>query len=121
MRKILLVEDEPSLRQVYEVILSTEPYDITTASNGQEALDACAATTFDLILLDLMMPTVSGIEFLERYTSEGYTPSKIIVLSNVSTSSELTKAMNLGVYKNILKADLSPRQLLTMVRYELEV
>jgi CheY-like chemotaxis protein len=121
MRKILLVEDEPSLREVYHMILSTGPYIIDMAANGQEALDKCQVTKYDLILLDLMMPVMDGVSFLEKFSaSTGKLPSKVIVLSNLSSGQELTQAMSLGVQKNILKADLAPTQLLTVIRYELE-
>jgi len=121
MRKILLVEDEPSLREVYKVILSREPYELHIATDGQEALEKCKHYTYDLILLDLMMPVLDGLGFLEKYFKRSKRPAKIIVLSNLSAGEELTKALNMGAYKNILKSDLSPRQLLATVRYELEV
>lgn len=121
MRKILLVEDEPSLREVYSLILGTEPYDLHTASNGKEALEKCGKVTYDLILLDLMMPVIDGVGFLEGFTEMGGSmeSTKIIVLSNLSSGQELARALSFGVQKSILKSDLSPRQLLATVRYEL--
>jgi DNA-binding response OmpR family regulator len=121
MRKILLVEDEPSLRDVYSLILGTEPYDLHVAVNGKEALEKCAEVTYDLILLDLMMPVVDGVGFLEGFSASGGSleTTKVIILSNLSSGQELTKALNFGVQKSILKSDLSPRQLLAAVRYEL--
>lgn len=120
MRKILLVEDEPTLRDAYGLILGTQPYQVDMASNGQEAIDICKNKQYDLILLDLMMPVIDGVGFLEQFGTSGILPSKVIVLSNLSSGSELAKAMALGAHKSILKADLSPRQLLTTIRYELE-
>ena len=121
MRKILLVEDDPTLREVYHLVRSTEPYEIIVASNGKEALDKCAQNKFDLILLDLMMPVLDGVGFLKEFVGErSAPPTKVIVLSNLSSGNELTQAMSYGVQKSVLKADLSPRQLLAAVRYELE-
>ena len=119
MRRILLVEDEDMLRTVYTRILTTEPYQLDTAANGQEALDLCAANRYDLILLDLMMPVVDGVGFLERYDANDAQAAKVILLSNLSSGNELARAISLGAHKNVLKADLSPRQLLAMVRYEI--
>lgn len=119
MRKILVVEDEPVLRESYELMLSTEPYEVHSATNGAEALTLCGKHNFDLILLDIMMPIMDGVEFLEHYTKETSQPSKVIVLSNLSTGDDLTKALALGAHKNFLKSDLSPREFLSMVRYEL--
>jgi CheY-like chemotaxis protein len=117
MRKILLVEDDQILRETYATILSTEPYIIDTAPNGLVALEKTKDTTYDLILLDLMMPVLDGVGFLEKFAP--FPPqTKIIVLSNVSPGDLLDKAIRLGVHRTALKADLSPKQLLTLVRYE---
>lgn len=120
MRKILIVEDEHTLRDVYELILSTGPYSVDTAFNGKDGLEKTRHTTYDLILLDLMMPVTDGIGFLEEFTKDGEPPSKVIILSNLSAGAELARALALGAHKSVLKSDLSPRQLLATVRHELE-
>lgn len=121
MRKILLVEDEVALRDAYSLIISTQPYELSVAKNGQEALDLCAKDTYDLILLDLMMPVLDGVGFLEKFmTDYADARTKIVVLSNLSSGKELQKAISLGAHRTMLKADLSPKQLLSTVRYELE-
>lgn len=123
MRKILVVEDEPVLRETYELILSSEPYNVQTAFHGSKALEMCKNTEYDLILLDLMMPVMDGVTFLEHYLKEiGGKDDlpKIIILSNLSSGEELSKALKLGASKNYVKADLSPKQLINMVRYELQ-
>lgn len=119
MRKILLVEDDEMLRETYAAILGTEPYLLDTATNGKEALDKCATTTYDLILLDLMMPVMDGVEFLEKF-SPVPSKTKIVILSNVSPGDLLDRATKLGAHRSVLKADMSPRQLLALVRYEAE-
>ena len=120
MHKILVVEDEHTLRDVYKLILSTGPYMVDTAFNGKDALEKINDTTYDLILLDLMMPIVDGVGFLEECTTSGKLHSKVIILSNLSAGAELSRALCLGAYKNVLKSDLSPRQLLDTVHRELE-
>lgn len=115
MRKILIVEDEDLLRESYRIIISTEPYDVDIAKNGQEALDKCAEKTYDLILLDLMMPVMDGIGFLERFDNPS---TKVIILSNLSSGDVLDQALKLGAESNVVKASLSPRELLSKVRYE---
>jgi CheY-like chemotaxis protein len=120
MRKILVVEDEDVLRETYDMILSTEPYLIETAANGEEALAKCLKTSFDLILLDLMMPILDGVGFLNKLNEHSETLPKIIILSNLSSGTELEQALKLGAQNNILKASLTPKQLLTTVRYEVE-
>lgn len=120
MRKILVVEDDEILNDVYRTILSTEPYDIDVAFNGQEALERCNETDYDLILLDLMMPNVDGISFLKSFTPELHPNTKIIVTSNLSAGDMLTKAIKLGAHNSVIKADISPKQLISLVRYEVE-
>jgi DNA-binding response OmpR family regulator len=120
MRKILIVEDEELLRDTYNLILSSEPYSISIAADGEEALALCEETVYDLILLDLMMPKVDGVAFLEQYGKKETPMPPVIILSNLSSGDELARALTLGARKNVVKADMSPRQLLSLVRYELQ-
>ena len=120
MRKILIVEDEDILRETYEIILSTQPYLIDTAENGKVALEKCSATTYDLILLDIMMPVMNGVEFLKNFVPDAHRKTRIVMLSNLSSGEELDMTMKLGISRSALKSDLSPRQLLSLVRYEIE-
>ena len=119
MRKILLVEDEDILRETYETVLSTQVYDYDSAENGQVALYKCQNTNYDLILLDLMMPVMDGVAFLEHFMPSKPLLTKIIILSNLSSGKELDRALELGVCQNLIKADLSPKQLLEVLRNEL--
>lgn len=118
MRKILVVEDEPELRDTYELILSTEPYDVNVASNGKQALDLCIGKSYQLILLDLMMPIMDGVQFLESFKVEEHPNTKIIIISNLSMGEMLNKALELGAQRSVVKADLTPKELLSLVRYE---
>jgi DNA-binding response OmpR family regulator len=120
MRKLLIVEDEPILRETYQLILSTQPYLCDVASDGKEALELCKEKSYDLILLDLMMPIMDGVEFLEYYNDLDGVKSKVIVLSNLSSGKEVDRALELGAEKNFVKSDLSPSQLIGLVRYELD-
>lgn len=120
MRKILIAEDEEILRESYELILSTEPYQIFTASDGEEAFSLIKKTHFDLILLDIMMPKVDGLMFLERCKTLHVDLPTVIMLSNLSSGDELERAVSLGAHRTAIKADLSPKQLISLVRYELE-
>jgi CheY-like chemotaxis protein len=120
MAKILVVEDEATLRDSYELILSTAGYATHVAADGLEALGLCAATKFDLILLDIMMPHMDGVEFLKRFRQDDKT-TRVVVMSNLSSGDELSRAMALGADRSVVKADVSPRQLLDMVREEVGV
>lgn len=116
MRKILIVDDEDALRESYEMILNTEPYQVDVAKNGQVALEFTEKKEYDLILLDLMMPILDGLGFLKKVEKKH---SKIIILSNLSSGIEIDKAYKLGADSSVLKATLSPKELLSLVRYEI--
>jgi CheY-like chemotaxis protein len=120
MRKILLVEDDPVLQETYKLILSTQPYICDIAENGRVALEMCEHKTYDLILLDIMMPEMNGVEFLKQFSDEEYIKSKVIIMSNLSSGAEIEKAKVLGVQKILLKADTSPTQLISMIRYHFD-
>jgi DNA-binding response OmpR family regulator len=120
MRKILIVEDEPLLRETYQLILSTQPFTIHTAENGKVALEKCAQEEYDLILLDLMMPLVNGVEFMEKFMPGAPSKTRVIIMSNLSAGTELERAMQLGAVQSALKASLGPKDLISMVRYDLE-
>jgi CheY-like chemotaxis protein len=120
MRKILIVEDETDLRDTYEIILKTEPYEVSSAKNGKLALEMCEHKTFELILLDLMMPIMDGVEFLEHFKPAEHLNTKVIIISNLSMGVMLDKALKLGAQRSVVKADLSPKQLLSLVRYEVD-
>lgn len=119
MPRILLAEDEDLLRETYTAILSTLPYDYEVVENGRAALDKCKQETYDLILLDLMMPVMDGATFLEHFIPNKPAHTKIIVLSNLSSGKELEKAISLGAHKNVVKAHYSPGQLRNLISDEL--
>ena len=120
MRKILVVEDEPILRETYETIISTQPYICHVASNGRVALEMCKDRDYDLILLDIMMPVMDGVDFLENYEKLPEMVSRIVILSNLSSGKELERVRELGVTRNLVKADVSPKELISAIRYHLE-
>ena len=120
MRRLLLVEDEPILREAFTLMMSTQPYLVDTAEDGQIALERCRQAEYDLILLDLMMPVLDGVGFLRQFTPLKPAKTKIIIMSNLSSGKELETALDLGVERSVLKASMSPKDLLSMVRYELE-
>lgn len=120
MPKILLVEDEEILRDAFSLILSTLPYEADTAANGEAALKMCLTSEYDLILLDLMMPVMNGVEFLEAYTKKAKTPkTKVIIMSNLSSSRLLENALEYNVHRTLLKSDIAPEELIALINEEL--
>jgi DNA-binding response OmpR family regulator len=104
------------LSEAYEIILSNAGYTVVTARDGYDALTALNSFEPDIILLDLRMPRLNGIEFLKKFKVEKTHPNtKIIVFSNLDAQDEINDAYDLGADRYILKAWASPRELLKLV------
>jgi len=100
--KILVVDDEPGLRQTLTRILGAEGHATVTAGDGQEGLTRLADEDIDLVLCDLRMPTMSGLEMIERYTSGGG-KALIVAMSAYGDSDTAIAAMQKGAYDYVAK------------------
>ena len=121
-KKVLVVEDEHALNEAYRLILENAGYDVVVAHDGEEALEKTKTYEPDVILLDLRMPRLNGIGFLEKYDLPKLHPNvKVIVFSNLDTQSEIDEAYKLGAERYILKAWASPKELLRLIEDTLKV
>ncbi|MEK6769234.1 MAG: sigma-54 dependent transcriptional regulator [Gemmatimonadota bacterium] len=100
--KLLIVDDEPGLRQSLRLILSDEQYEVADASDGAAALARAAAEPFDLILCDVRMPAMDGLEFLRQYRAAGGT-APVIMMSAYGNEDAAIAAMKEGAYDYIAK------------------
>lgn len=115
-KHVLVVEDEQSLNAAYKMILERAKYKVTTAFDGNEALEKIAENEPDVILLDLKMPRMDGIAFLESYQPKLLKKKpKIVVFSNFDLQDEIDRAFSLGADKYVLKAWAAPKDLLKIV------
>lgn len=113
---VLIVEDEQSLNEAYQMILRKAGYTVQVAFDGQEALEVSEMEEPALILLDLRMPRMDGIEFLRNYNLRQNHPEvKVIVFSNYDMQREIDEAYNLGADRYFMKALASPKELLQVV------
>lgn len=114
---ILIVEDDIALNDAYRIILSASgDYEVASAFNGQEALDSVADKGApDVILLDLRMPVMSGIEFLREFQPEDHPDTTVVVFSNYDAHKDIDEAHTLGIDRYVLKARIAPRDLLHLV------
>lgn len=118
---ILIVEDESALNEAYQLILKQAGYTIETAFNGKEALDLTKSFEPDIILLDLRMPHMDGVEFLRKYKLKEVHPNvKVIIFSNYDMQKEIDEAYQLGAHRYILKTWASPKELLQIIETTLE-
>ncbi len=116
MADILIVEDERNLNEAYQMILRHAGHVVHAAYDGTEALEITKKLEPDLILLDLRMPKMGGVEFLKRYDLKGDHPKvKVVIFSNLDTQKEIDEAYTLGAHKYMLKAWASPKELTQLV------
>jgi len=90
-KKILIVDDEPHLVELLSAILDAEGYDVVTANNGQDALDELKKLTPDLVVLDMMMPGMSGREVCEKIRANPKTKGLKVMFLTVAKFSETGK------------------------------
>ena len=120
MAKVAIVEDDQAISQMYRIKFEAEGYDVDTAENGKLGLELAEKMKPDIILLDLMMPEMTGGEMLKklRTTSWGKN-TKVIILTNMGEQEIPKEVKELGVEAVILKADMTPRQVAETVKKHL--
>lgn len=111
MANILIVEDDKDLNNAYNLILSADGHNVITAFDGQDALDKLKNFEPDLILLDLLMPVMGGLEFLERFDTSKHPKVRVLIFTNMENSPEVTKAYGLGADRCIIKSWTAPHNL----------
>ena len=119
-KKILLVEDDTALAGVYKSRLELEGFDVHEVNNGEQALTAAIDFRPDLILLDAMMPKISGFDVLDilRNTPET-TNIRVIMLTALSQPKDKERAENLGVDDYLVKSQVVIGDVIERVRYHL--
>jgi len=114
--RILVVEDDRDLNRAYCIILRHEGHEVVTAFDGQEALDKLKDFQPDLILLDLLMPVMGGLEFLQQWNlTKPPAGTKVLIFTNMENSPEVTEAYKLGAHRCIIKSWTAPHNLARVV------
>jgi len=118
MKKILVVEDDLFISDVYKETLEAEGFEITTAKNGEEGLNKLQTTKFDLVLLDVMMPKLNGIGLLKGAKEQKLLEKNgpIVLLTNLAHDPIINEALSLGAKAFLIKTDLTPPQLVEKVK-----
>jgi len=116
MKKILLIEDDEIMSRMYKKLFSYKGYSIETAGDGQEGLAKAQKTKPDIILLDVMMPKLNGLQVLDRLKKDPKTRDiQVVLLSNLSIQDELDKALDKGIIKYIIKRNHEPDEIFKIV------
>ena len=122
-KKILVVEDEQYLRDLYVELLQEDGYTVDFAEDGEIGYNKILEQIYDLVLLDLVMPRMPGIALLRKLHEENYSQKqkqKIVILTNLGQDSIIAEAISLGVRGYIIKSDITPDKILTEVKYYLD-
>lgn len=115
--QVMVIEDEQLLNDAYARVLSTAGISLLRAYNGKEAIEILKDEEPDIILLDLRMPVMDGIEFLKKLKPKDTMPNtKIIVFSNYDDQHEIDQAFELGAMHYMLKAWATPDELVKLIR-----
>ncbi|MBI4137617.1 response regulator [Candidatus Roizmanbacteria bacterium] len=117
-QRILVVEDETFLRDLYVEILMDEGYEVDSAADGDEGLKKIQQGGYDLILLDIVLPKMDGIEILK--TIKANPPQNkngaIVMLTNLGQEAVISEGVSLGVRGHIIKSDYTPDKLISEVK-----
>lgn len=120
--RILVIDDDMYIRDIYEEVLKDAGYEVTIAENGAVGLEKLMEGGYNLVLLDIMMPKLDGLGVLTKLRE---TPPKtpngpILLLTNLDHDPILDEAKKLGAKDHILKADILPPMLVEIVKKNLE-
>ncbi len=113
MRKILIAEDDFFIRDIYSKVFSLAGYEVQVAVDGADAFEKIKTMPFEMILLDIMMPRMTGIDVLKSVRSLS-TPVKstpIFIITNLGQQNVIEEAFKLGMDGYILKSQVSPQQI----------
>jgi CheY-like chemotaxis protein len=116
-----VVEDDKDLNAAYKIILEKSGYTVKVAYDGKSALESLKSFEPDLILLDLLMPIMGGLEFLQNYELTDKHPDvKVLIFTNMENSPEVTEAYKLGAHRCIIKSWTAPQNLARIINDALE-
>ena len=118
--KIAIIEDDQAISQMYRFKFEAEGYQVQTAENGKLGLALIESMMPDIILLDLMMPEMTGDVMLAKLRAQPWGKDlKVIILTNMGEQEIPEAVRELGVDAVILKADMTPRQVADLVKQQL--
>lgn len=120
LKKLLLVDDDEFLLDMYSMKFREAGFTIDIASSGAAALEKIKKNTYDVVLLDIVMPAMDGFEVLTELKKENALGSAIIiVLSNLGQKEDIERGMQLGATDYVIKAHFTPREVVEKVQYQL--
>ena len=121
MKTILLVEDDPFLIDIYTTKLKEKGFSVEVAEDGAECLRKIKETLPDLLLLDIVLPSLNGWEILRKIKSDDKLKNlKVVILSNLGEKEEIEKGIKFGVSKYLVKAHYTPSEVVEEIEKIIE-
>ncbi|HSX44467.1 MAG TPA: response regulator [Patescibacteria group bacterium] len=121
MPRVAIVEDDQAISQMYRIKFEAEGFEVETAENGKLGLELAEKMKPDIILLDLMMPEMTGDAMLKEMRKTDWGKDiKVIILTNMGEQEAPAELKELGAKRFIVKAEMTPRQVAEMVKTELD-
>jgi len=115
--KILITEDDPLMSRMYQKIFTFEGLEVVMAADGQEGLDKAREIKPTMILLDVMMPKLNGLQVLEKLKADPETKAiPVIMLTNLAGQQDAENALAKGAIKYIVKSEYEPKQVADIVK-----
>lgn len=117
MTKIAIIEDDQVISQMYRMKFEADGFDVQLANDGKHGVELVKAFLPDLILLDLRMPEMNGVDALEIIRGKDWGKNiPVIILTNLGEEESPKQLQALGIHSYIVKADLTPRQVVQRVK-----
>ncbi len=117
MAKILIIEDDPLMTRLYQKVFKFEKYEVEVASNGKTGLEKVDSFKPTLILLDIMMPKMNGLQVLAKLKANPETKKiPVVVLTNLAGTQDAETAMAKGAVKYIVKSEHEPKEVVKIVK-----
>lgn len=113
--KLLLVDDDAFLRDMYAQKFTEAGHDVSVAKDGMEALRILDQEAHEVVLLDMIMPGMTGVELIEKISIAGLSDIKCIVLSNQGEQTDIDAANSAGAIGYIIKAESIPSEVVSKV------
>jgi DNA-binding response OmpR family regulator len=118
MKKILCIEDEQFIGELYARALEKVGYSVKVVADGEEGLHEAVNGDYDIILLDIMLPTMNGVDMLYKMKSPHVIPpmkSKIIITTNLDQKEDVKKEVESLADGYLIKAEVTPKELVTYI------
>ena len=116
-KTVLLAEDDPLLIDIYSTKLKNAGFKVEIAKDGNECLTKLREKKSDVLLLDIVLPQISGWEVLRQIKGdEGFKGLKIIILSNLGQKNEVKKGLELGAVRYLIKSHYTPSQVVEEIK-----